>query len=147
VKTETPAEGNGGRRDCNERRAGGATVAAPYEDVKLATNDHGKFLSWSEQPERRRLIGTFRGFREGKFGLLATFDTDAGPVVTPAPTVLAQELGDIEVGRRVLVEHLGLRPSKKNPERSYRAFSVTVIEPGAPAPPTPVAADADNVPF
>jgi hypothetical protein len=110
------------------------------------TQPRGKFLSWTDQPEGRQLAGRFEGLREGKYGPLADFITAEGTVTTALPTVLKQRLAEIEPGTNLLIEHLGLRQSQKNPTFRYRDFRVEIVEPDAAAPTKPVAVDRD-VPF
>jgi hypothetical protein len=97
----------------------------------------GPIVKWTTPGQT--VEGKFLGLRQGKFGPLASFQTDDGNTVTmPAHAVLADRFATIPVGTVVLVEYKGKSRGAKS-GNEFKDFDVFVesAEPGAEPRATP----------
>jgi hypothetical protein len=86
----------------------------------------GTFVKWSGRPKGSEFSGRFRGLREGKYGLLADLETEAGVLTLPVPTALERQLARVRVGAEgVVVQYLGLAHNERT-GRDYHNFEVFV---------------------
>jgi len=93
----------------------------------------GSFYKFKEPGQV--LTGTYKGQREGKFGMLGVVIDEKGvEQAFPLGAALKGRLADIEVGTQIMVQYLGEEQSKQG--RTFKAFEVFVA-----------AGDEQEVPF
>ncbi len=81
--------------------------------------------------EGQSLEGTWRGSKEGKFGLLGTIETAEGVKVSfPLLTALADRLKEVREGTLIRMIYKGLEVSQAG--REFKAFEVFIAEDDVP---------------
>jgi hypothetical protein len=96
--------------------------------IPVSGSSSDRFIRWADVEEGDEFEGTFRGYREGRFGLLADLAMADETVTLPVNAALERELNRVKVGAHVVIVYNGLKPSKKRPGKSFHSFSVFVTE-------------------
>ncbi len=88
-----------------------------------------EIYKWRDQGQS--LEGTWRGIKEGEFGLLGTIETAEGVKVSfPLLTALADRLKEVREGTLIRIIYEGLQVSQAG--REFKAFEVFIAEDDVP---------------